>query len=414
VTTTSITGEKISKETIRSVRPLVPLGDICEFIRGVTFDKSDVINRAVPGYLPILRAGNIQDCLDIENDLVWVPENHVSKEQKLKIGDIAICMSSGSPKIVGKTAQLRQDWSGSVGAFCGIVRAKNIETADFISYWIRSPAFITWRDNQARGANIQNLRFSQLESLKVPLPPLPEQKRTATMLNEQMAAIDRARVAAEAQLDAAKVLRAVYLRDLYDGPEAQLWPKVALGELLSLRKEVVYPKDNPVGTATFVGLEHIESHTGLRFGCVDLDLSQLTGRKPRFKAGDIVYGYLRPYLNKVWVAEFDGLCSVDQYVYSVRQEKADTEFIAAFMRSPVYLERAPIQSTPGQLPRIRTEEVAAVIIGLPSLSEQRRIAMLLAEKLSVSDRVQKAAKSKLETINKLPSVLLRRAFNGEN
>jgi type I restriction enzyme S subunit len=263
------------------------------------------------------------------------------------------------------------------------------------------------------GATFAEISKSIIEGYKIPLPPLQEQKRIAAILTQQMAAIDKARASAEAQLEAAKVLPAAYLRDLYDGPEAQMWPKVALGELLSLRKEVVYPKDNPVGTATFVGLEHIESHTGLRFGCVDLDLSQLTGRKPRFKAGDIVYGYLRPYLNKVWVAEIDGICSVDQYVYSVRQEKADTEFIAAFMRSPVYLERAPIQTTPGQLPRIRTEEVAIVKIGLPSLSEQHRIAMILAEKLSVADQAQKGAKSTLKTINKLPSALLRRAFNGE-
>ena len=37
-------------------------------------------------------------------------------------------------------------------------------------------------------------------------------------------------------------------------------------------------------------------------------MSKLTGRKPKFYKGDIVYGYLRPYLNKVWIAEFDGLC----------------------------------------------------------------------------------------------------------
>ena len=101
-------------------------------------------------------------------------------------------------------------------------------------------------------------------------------------------------------------------------------------------------------------------------------MANLTGRKPRFYEGDIVYGYLRPYLNKVWVAEFDGLCSVDQYVYKVDTIKADTVFIAWFLRSPVYLQRAPIKTTPGQLPRIRTEEVALVELNLPPLSEQHR------------------------------------------
>ena len=79
----------------------------------------------------------------------------------------------------------------------------------------------------------------------------------------------------------------------------------------------------------------------------------MPGRRARFRTGDIVYGYLRPYLNKVWIAEFEGLCSVDQYVYIVNRKNADTEFVAAYLRSGNYLSLAPIKETPGQLPRIR-------------------------------------------------------------
>jgi type I restriction enzyme S subunit len=48
----------------------------------------------------------------------------------------------------------------------------------------------------------------------------------------------------------------------------------------------------------------------------------MTGRKPTFKRGHIVYGYLRPYLNKVWVADFDGCSSVDQFAFDVNPELA--------------------------------------------------------------------------------------------
>src|SRR5262245_2524715 len=104
------------------------------------------------------------------------------------------------------------------------------------------------------------------------------------------------------------------------------WRLARLGSILRLRKEVIHPSDQPTCRATFVGLEHIEPHTGRRVGSAALDLSHLTGRKPRFCRGDIVYGYLRPYLNKVWVAEFDGLCSVDQYAYYVEPDTADAGY----------------------------------------------------------------------------------------
>lgn len=149
--------------------------------------------------------------------------------------------------------------------------------------------------------------------------------------------------------------------------------RLRLGDVLRLRKEIVHPRDNPQGRSIFVGLEHLESGTGRRTGSLEVDLASLTGRKPKFYKGDIVYGYLRPYLNKVWVAEFDGLCSVDQYVYEVERSLADAEFIAWFMRSPRYLLSAPVSAGPGQLPRIRLEEVAAVELDLPGLDEQQRV-----------------------------------------
>src|SRR5438309_1642197 len=73
-----------------------PLGQLCDFIRGVTFDKAHVSVDHRAGYLPILRAGNISGELDTRSDLVWVPSRNVADEQKLRRNDIAICMSSGS------------------------------------------------------------------------------------------------------------------------------------------------------------------------------------------------------------------------------------------------------------------------------------------------------------------------------
>ena len=186
-----------------------------------------------------------------------------------------------------------------------------------------------------------------------------------------------------------------------------------MGDILNLRKEIVHPYDNPKGQAVFVGLEHVEANTGVRVGSVDIEMSKLTGRKPKFYKGDIVYGYLRPYLNKVWIAEFDGLCSVDQYVYSIDDSKADIDFVAWFMRSPVYLERAPINTTPGQLPRIRTEEVASVLINLPPLEEQKRISLQISEQHNTVNKLMASLESQLAEINELPSALLRQAFAGE-
>ena len=162
----------------------------------------------------------------------------------------------------------------------------------------------------------------------------------------------------------------------------------------------------------FVGLEHVQSLTGERIGSLPVEMSQLTGRKPRFYTGDIVYGYLRPYLNKLWVAEFDGLCSVDQYVYEVNREKADTGFIAWFMRSPVYLEHAPVDASPGQLPRIRTEEVASVEINLPPLNQQRALVAQIENEFTETTALKQTLSARFAALDHMPAALLREAFAG--
>jgi restriction endonuclease S subunit len=264
-----------------------------------------------------------------------------------------------------------------------------------------------------KGATVHSIRSGFLESLQIPIPPLDEQRRMANIIGAQMAAVERAQAAAEAQLEAAEALPAAHLKEMFERPDVLTWPRRRLGDLMRLRKEVVHPRERPKGRANFVGLEHIVTGSGARVGSASVEMAELTGRKPRFYEGDIVYGYLRPYLNKVWIAEFDGLCSVDQYVYAVDPNEADTRFISAFMRSQMYLTRAPVQVTPGQLPRIRTEEVASVWINLPSMVEQQRLVGELEERMAVAERMIKVADEQVAAVNALPAALLRRAFSGE-
>src|SRR6185312_2542017 len=137
----------------------VRLGEIASVIRGVTFDRNDSADSASGDTYPILRAGNISDDLATDRDLVWVPFDRVSPKQLMQVGDVAICMSSGSADVVGKTAQLRTTWTGSVGAFCALIRPKSsIVDTDYFGHVFSSPIFSFWRKRQSMGANIQNLR----------------------------------------------------------------------------------------------------------------------------------------------------------------------------------------------------------------------------------------------------------------
>jgi type I restriction enzyme S subunit len=404
----------MSEYTLPDGWRIIRLGEIGEIASGITLGQK--LRNAETYRVPYLRVANVKDgSLDLSD--VYEIEATSSEIEKLKLqyGDLLLT-EGGDPDKLGRGTFweeqlpicIHQNHIFRVRFDLGQVWPQ------FVSAQIASPygkAYFFRYAKQTTG--IATINQQVLRNFPLMLPPFSEQRRIATILTEQMDAIEQARAAAEAELAAAEALTAAYLREVFESEEVQQWEPVSLGEALVRTTEVVHPHDNPAGPAVFVGLEHIESGTGIRLGKVSVEMSELNGQKPTFYQGQIVYGYLRPYLNKVWIAEFDGLCSVDQYVYSVVPSLADTEFIAWFMRSPVYIERSPLGSNTSQLPRIRADEVASVEVNLPPVDEQKRIVILISEYLTETYALCASLKEELEAISQLPAALLCRAFNGE-
>lgn len=139
----------------------------------------------------------------------------------------------------------------------------------------------------------------------------------------------------------------------------------------------------------------------------------MAGRKFRFSPGELVYGYLRPYLNKVWVADCEGICSVDQYVLRPRTAIADPDYLACFMRSPVFLEKAIDLTHSLILPRLQSGLLKNIGIPIPPIAEQLRIVRYLGNlqtRVGALRREQEATQAELTAM--MPSVL-DRAFRGD-
>jgi type I restriction enzyme S subunit len=163
---------------------IAPLAENADVIRGVTFSKRDAVADVRAGYVPVLRAGNIQDTLILDDDLVFVPRSMVSERQRLKTGDIVMCTSSGSVEVVGKTAFVHNDWEGSFGAFCAVVRPKKGKCIPrYLFHYLQSPAFRTWTRNSS-GIGIKNIRKSELDAVEIPFPVMDEQRRIAAILDK--------------------------------------------------------------------------------------------------------------------------------------------------------------------------------------------------------------------------------------
>ena len=389
------------------------LGDVVTAIRGVTFKQHDAKQTFEKGAIPILRAGNIAEKLNISDDLVWVPEYLISEEQKLRVNDIVICLSSGSQSVVGKTAKLNNSWLGSVGAFCAILRSQTPEIADYLAYWFRGQQFLSWRDSQARGANIQNLRTSALLQFQVALPPLAEQKRIVGVLNEQMAVAERAKKAAVERLEAAQALREALLERVFDSSEALAWPETTISDLCVISSRQVDPRLKEYKDLPHVNGENIESGSGrILYLKSSAELGMRSG-KYLFRKGDVLYSKLRPYLRKATVADFDGLCSADMYPLTPIASRVTKEFLSLVLLTSKFTEYADGESKRSRMPKLNRKQLMRWKQRIPPISRQRAIVERLNSQRQYADAVKRDTEETIAEIEAMPSALLRRAFSGE-
>jgi len=156
-----------AKPRTANARPPLPpgwvwttLGEVANFIRGVSYRKPDSQEKPAPNYVPVLRATNIQnDKLVLNQDLVFVPETYIKPEQYLRPNDIIICISSGSKRLVGKAALLEQEWRGAFGTFLAVARPNNRIEAKYLGYFFSSPYYRRTVQKSASGININNLHL---------------------------------------------------------------------------------------------------------------------------------------------------------------------------------------------------------------------------------------------------------------
>lgn len=181
------------------------------------------------------------------------------------------------------------------------------------------------------------------------------------------------------------------------------WIEARLGDVLDRVDTKIDPQSSSISSHFYVGLEHIESHSGRLLREVEdkTDGSDILSIKTQFKAGDILYGKLRPNLNKVYLAEQDGICSTD--IWALRPTGAIIpEFAVHYLRSKVVYLHASQLAAGANLPRVPASSFDRIPIVLPTVLEQQRIVDLFGH-LNV------VAKAK-QTINEQIDQLVRTAY----
>jgi len=185
------------------------------------------------------------------------------------------------------------------------------------------------------------------------------------------------------------------------------WSQKRLGDICS-ESRVIAPTGSQL---RYLGLENIESGTGRILNWGHDDKTQ-AGISTTFSFGPshVLYGKLRPYLQKVALPETEGRCSTE-IIPLIPKSGIDREFLAHLLRTDAITNAAMDGVTGARMPRANMRELFAVPVPVPPLSEQQRIVRTLREKFADLDRARRALADQLDAAEKLPIALVRETLS---
>jgi len=183
-----------------------------------------------------------------------------------------------------------------------------------------------------------------------------------------------------------------------------------LSELVSFSKTTLIPVDNQV--YNYISLEHIESQTGRLINFSPTIWKQIKSGKVVFKKWMILYGKLRPYLNKVYIAEFDGIASTE-ILPMIVDDCIVTDYLALFLRSNKFVDQANNSISWARMPRVTTKFFQEYDkIPLPPLEEQKKIVAYLDELNATISKLKSEYQSQLAMLDEMRNSSLDLVFWG--
>lgn len=190
----------------------------------------------------------------------------------------------------------------------------------------------------------------------------------------------------------------------YEVPENWVW--VRLGAVCNASKEKSNDFSNDI---KYIGLEHLEKDQGIvGFSSAD----KVKSTKNAFKKGQILYGRLRPYLNKHDICSFDGVCSTDILVFEASNLVSNV-LVDKFLNLPFFIDYVVSNSKGINLPRVSEETVLNTTFPLPPLSEQQRIVERIEELFAKLDEAKERLQEVADSFAVRKAAILHKAFTGE-
>ena len=296
----------------------------------------------------------------------------------------------------------------------------------FINYFFRMLESMNLNQYAFDTAAQPGLSVSRIMNLNIVLPNLKEQHRIADFLGSKCSEIDtlienlRARMESAKEYKKAVITEAVTkgldkdakMKDSgveWIGEIPEGWKVVRFKHIASIKSNLVQP--DKYMKYPQIAPDNIEKDTGRLLSHQTVEASGVISGNHLFYRGQILYSKIRPNLNKLTVAPFDGLCSADMYPI---ESKLPTLFMVYSMLSTYFVSQVSlIIQDRVKMPKINQEELGEIKVAVPSQQEMLTIADYLDSKCSEIDALLQNYEYQIATLEEYKKSLIYEYVTGK-
>lgn len=343
------------------------IGQMFRLVNGCAFKPEDWRQSGTP----IIRIQNLNDSSAPFN----FSQDPVPEKNRVESGDLLFAWSG----TIGTSFGARI-WTGPSGVlnqhiFKVLMDEQQITLPFSLLVFARVEEDIA---KQAHGfkASFVHVKKSDLVKVCLPVPPCPEQRAIAEALGDVDALIG----SLEKLIAKKRDLKQAAMQELLTGKKrlpgfSGEWEVKRFAEMAQPRTQRLDPRRTNVHTFC-IELENIEQRTGrlLGYNCT----SPLSSIKTVFQAGDVLFGKLRAYLRKYWLANHDGICSTEIWALASNSRLIIPEFLFQVVTTDQFIDVAST-AYGTHMPRSEWNLVKNLEVTIPLLDEQTAIAAVLSD-----------------------------------
>lgn len=254
-------------------------------------------------------------------------------------------------------------------------------------------------------ADLWSTKYSSMKGMFIPLPSIEEQTAIANYLEAKTEQINRFIEKKQKLIGLLKEQKRSLTTELIQ-EEAKNVEKIKLKYCV---RNVSVQTSQMAKDDIYLGMENVESWTGLY---VESEQKDFESQAKMFQFNDVLFGKLRPYLAKVFLANIKGVCS-GEFLVLRPSKKIAPEYLQLVLLDPEFISLVNSSTFGAKMPRADWGFIGNQLISIPSIAQQKQIVAMIKSEGETIDKVIGRIEKEIEKVKELKQSLIAEAVTGK-